>query len=185
MKRNLLTTEVIDDNIKCVNGYFLDGSPYCICYPGWTSEYNSIEQCNIKISGNDTHSTTQDIHITDNHSNGIFGDSIYEMAIKAGLILFVLACIFCALKCLFKKCRKVININHKIKENEKEKRRKEYEYDIDNEYDDDKSNSFNYKKQCEKNSKGNNSNSQKRNEKTKKEEEINKGCIELQIKSPK
>ena len=185
MKRNLLTIEVIDDSIKCVNGYFLDGSPYCICYPGWTSEYNSIEQCNIKISGNDTHSNTQDIHITDTHSNGIFGASIYEVAIKAIFIFFVLACIFCALRCLFRKCRKVININQKIKENDKEKRRKEYEYDIDNEYNDDKSSSFNYKKQCEKKRKENNSNSQGRNSETKKEEGINKGCIELQIKSPK
>ena len=184
MKRNLLTTEVIDDSIKCVNGYFLDGSPYCICYPGWTSDYNSIEQCNIKISGNDTHSNTQDIHITDTHSNGIFGASIYEVAIKAGFIFFLLVCIFCALRCLFRKCRKVIYINQRIKENDKEKRRKEYEYDIDNEHDDN-SNSFNYKKQCEKKSKENNSNSQGRNAETKKEEGINKGCIELQIKSPK
>ena len=153
MKRNLLNTEVIDDNIICVNGYFLDDSPYCICYPGWTSEYNSIQQCNIKISGNDTHSSTPDIHITDTHGNEFFGVSIYEIAIKAGLTLLVLTCIFCALRCVFRKCRKVIKINQKIKENDKEKRRKEYEYGIDNEYDNDKSNSFNYKKQCEKNRK--------------------------------
>ena len=54
--------------INCVNGYLLENSPLCICYPGWTSDSYSLDQCTVDTGENNTNTNT---NTNKNIDNGI------------------------------------------------------------------------------------------------------------------
>ena len=58
--RTLLSPNDYDDiedakiTLNCVNGYFIENNTICICYKGWTSDFTSLDQCNIDSGENKT-----------------------------------------------------------------------------------------------------------------------------------
>ena len=185
MKRNLLSLEADDNTINCVNGYFLEDSDICICYPGWTSDGYSINQCDIEISGKSNKNETQDIDYKSSEPNEIVDVTADDFVFKAGIAIFALACIFFVLRCLFKKCRKFAYIKKGKKEKGKEKKRKEYDEDEDYDDNEDNKSSFDYKKQCEKGKEEKGEKNSSITKREEKKEDANKDSVELDVNNPK
>ena len=114
MKRNLLSSDDIDTNIiNCINGYFIENTMICNCYPGWTSSnYDSINQCDIDTGANNTLSNTRIIN-EGNNENKDKSSSIIIMRI--GIIILALTFIFCIILYLYKKWKNIKLIKQKIK----------------------------------------------------------------------
>ena len=200
MKRNLLADEV-EKTFNCVNGYFLENSIICICYPGWTSSTDGINLCNIDNGENKTKSTSSytngDTNNTDRYAdtNSRYSDipqndeiddiTQEEFYVKVSIIIFILFIIIYIIKCCFRKCCKAKKIKMKVKDIEDEIKRKKYKYNYDDEYN---YNSSLYKKQCKKINEEEDTNdccSPKSKTNNKKIEDINKEPIELEVKNPK
>ena len=118
--RKLLTpneNEEFQVNINCINGYILENTTICICYPGWTSGDYDLAQCTIDNGENNTNSyTNKNKGIID--SNGETkgsSTSIISIVLIIILILFALGIFFSIFLCLFKKYKDIKLIKEKIK----------------------------------------------------------------------
>ena len=106
-----------EPSINCVNGYVLENTTICICYPGWTSNYYSFDQCTVDSGENST-------NINSNKKQGIIysDNDTKEKNTSAGFIVFIIFMIllalgiFCAIfLCLFKKYKDIKLVKEKIK----------------------------------------------------------------------
>ena len=114
MKRKLLTSDDIDTNIiNCINGYFIENTMICNCYPGWTSSnYDSINQCDIDTGMNNTLSDTRII----NEGNNKMKDKSSSIIImRIGMIILALTLIYCVILYCYKKWKNIKLIKQKIK----------------------------------------------------------------------
>lgn len=162
MKRNLLSVENSDDffisqkedPIICINGYMID-SFVCNCYPGWTSKFNSFNQCDIDTGENLT-KLNKDIespNSSKNKNNKKNNNNIMAgIAIPFCLFLIILLIIFCLLRCLCKKFKKIKSIKNIIRSHKNKNKIKESETSLELSSDVDNKNntklSFNQSKQC-------------------------------------
>jgi len=120
--RKLLTpdgNETIQNNnetIGCLNGYILENTTICICYPGWTTDNYSLTQCSVDNGENDTISYTNNKRIV-RTNEGTKGNSLSAGSIVAIIMLSILALgIFAALFLwLFKKYKDIRLVKEKIK----------------------------------------------------------------------
>ena len=107
--------EEIDLHLNCVNGYFIENTTICICYPGWTSVYNSFDLCTEDSGENNTNTYKKEGVIYSN-------DEPKEKATSPAFIIFLIIIIllvlgiFCAIfMCLFKKYKDIKLLKEKIK----------------------------------------------------------------------
>ena len=102
--------------IDCLNGYILENTTICICYPGWTTDNYSLTQCSVDNGENDTISYTNDKRIV-RTNEGTKGNSLSAGSIVAIIMLSILALgIFAALFLwLFKKYKDIRLVKEKIK----------------------------------------------------------------------
>ena len=107
--------------INCVNGYLLENSPLCICYPGWTSDSYSLDQCTIDTGENNTNTNT---NTNKNIENGIIyvdnetkeNNKSFNLIIIMGILGIFFLVIFCYLfLCFYKKCKDIRLVKEKIK----------------------------------------------------------------------
>ena len=111
MKRNLLISDIDSNIINCINGYIIENTMVCNCYPGWTSSnYDSINQCDIDTGANNTLSNTRII----NEGNTEKNDKSSSI-MRIGIIILVLTFIYCAILYLYKKWKNIKLIKQKIK----------------------------------------------------------------------
>ena len=113
-------------SMNCINGYFLENTTICICYPGWTSSSYNLEQCSVDTGENNTNSfTNKNKGIVDSNEE-TNGKNISAVGIVLIIILILLALgIFVAIfLCLFKKYKDIKLIKEKIKF-EKKRNKKE------------------------------------------------------------
>ena len=134
-QRNLLATNDFDDGsiiiqdkneeeypFNCINGYYSEKSIICICYPGWTSDFLSLNQCDIDTGENltklnkdtdirDIGSSNSDKNKNNKKENSF--DIMAGMAISSVVLLIILLIIFCILTYICKKFKK-----SKLKQNE-------------------------------------------------------------------
>ena len=118
--RKLLTpneNEEFQVNINCINGYILENTTICICYPGWSSSDYDLAQCTVDNGANNTNSYT-------NKNKGVVGSneetkgnstSIISIVLIVLLILFALGIFLAIFLCLFKKYKDIKLIKEKIK----------------------------------------------------------------------
>ena len=106
-----------EPSFNCVNGYVLENTTICICYPGWTSNYYSFDQCTVDSGENSTNSNS-------NKKQGIiYSDSeTKEKNTSVAFIIFIIFLILLALGivcaiflCLFKKYKDIKLVKEKIK----------------------------------------------------------------------
>ena len=110
-----------DDEIilNCVNGYFIENNTICICYPGWTSEFSSLDQCTINSGENST--GTKGGIIQYNNDSVDKGFSVITIIFVIFVVLLILCFFFFIIMCLFKKYKDIKLVKEKIK-NEKKKK---------------------------------------------------------------
>ena len=94
--------EVTNPTVKCVNGYYLNNSTLCVCYPGWETDTtnsstvsNEILKCNV---ANENNSTTT--NVTTETSNISL---ILSIAIPCVIGLMIAVWM---LSCIIRKCKK-------------------------------------------------------------------------------
>lgn len=121
MKRNLLDQEINEILINCVNGYILENTNICYCYPGWTSDFNSINQCDIDNGENRTKlnnaknvSNSGIMYSNDNNTN------YSEMSVEVIIIIIGFALLFFTfvigiILCLYKKWKDIKLVKERIK----------------------------------------------------------------------
>ena len=105
--------------IICKNGYILENTTICICYPGWTSSNYDLAQCTVDNGENNTNTNSYS-----SKNNGIVssneetkGNNISAVGIVLIIILIILALgiFFAIFLCLFKKYKDIKLIKEKIK----------------------------------------------------------------------
>ena len=68
--RNLLDTEIKEDLIiNCMNGYILENTSLCICYKGWTTNSNSLNECDVDSGENSTNIKANSGVVYSNNTN--------------------------------------------------------------------------------------------------------------------
>jgi len=130
MQRNLLSADNNDEffiyyeeeeevSFNCINGYYDDKLFICNCYPGWASDYKSLNQCDIDTGLNltklnkDIDSANSDKN-KNNKKNKNNNDIMLAIAIPFCSLLIILLIIICVLRCVCKKCKKIISIKNII-----------------------------------------------------------------------
>ena len=118
--RKLLTpneNEEFQEKINCINGYILENTTICICYPGWTSGDYDLAQCTVNNGANNTNSYTNKNKGVVDSSEETKGSStsIISIVLIIILILFALGIFFAIFLCLFKKYKDIKLIKEKIK----------------------------------------------------------------------
>ena len=118
--RKLLTpneNEEFQVNINCINGYILENTTICICYPGWSSSDYDLAQCTVDNGANNTNSyTNKNKGVVDsNEETKGNSTSIISIVLIILLILFALGIFLAIFLCLFKKYKDIKLIKEKIK----------------------------------------------------------------------
>ena len=118
--RKLLTpneNEEFQVNINCINGYILENTTICICYPGWSSSDYDLAQCTVDNGANNTNSyTNKNKGVVDsNEETKGSSTSIINIVLIVLLILFALGIFLAIFLCLFKKYKDIKLIKEKIK----------------------------------------------------------------------
>ena len=118
--RKLLTpneNEEFQVNINCINGYILENTTICICYPGWSSSDYDLAQCTVDNGANNTNSyTNKNKGVVDsNEETKGSSTSIISIVLIVLLILFALGIFLAIFLCLFKKYKDIKLIKEKIK----------------------------------------------------------------------
>ena len=118
--RKLLTpneNEEFQVNINCINGYILENTTICICYPGWSSSDYDLAQCTVDNGANNTNSyTNKNKGVVDsNEETKGSSTSIISIVLIILLILFALGIFLAIFLCLFKKYKDIKLIKEKIK----------------------------------------------------------------------
>ena len=118
--RKLLTpneNEEFQVNINCINGYILENTTICICYPGWSSSDYDLAQCTVDNGENNTNSyTNKNKGVVDsNEETKGSSTSIISIVLIILLILFALGIFLAIFLCLFKKYKDIKLIKEKIK----------------------------------------------------------------------
>ena len=96
-----------DDEIilNCVNGYFIENNTICICYKGWTSDFTSLDQCNIDSGENKTN--FKGGIIQSNVDSNDKGTSFISIVFIIFVILLFLSIFFAIILCLLKKYKDI------------------------------------------------------------------------------
>ena len=215
MKRNLLSTDYSDDLLvvhyetkedtyNCVNGYYLNDSFICNCYPGWASDFTGFNLCDIDTGENLTKLNKDIDGIDSPNSDG--GENskknnnniMAEIGISFCLFLIILLIIFCVLRCIFKKFKKITSIKKKINSHKNNNEIKESEISLELSSNVDNKNenkvSFNQSKQSksiieDKNEENNNNNNSSNSLTKRIIDNSNYGpnyvSVEMEINSPK
>ena len=104
-------------NINCINGYILENTTICICYPGWSSSDYDLAQCTVDNGANNTNSyTNKNKGVVDsNEETKGNSTSIISIVLIILLILFALGIFLAIFLCLFKKYKDIKLIKEKIK----------------------------------------------------------------------
>ena len=111
----LYEIEEIEIPLNCINGYFIENTTICICYPGWTSVYNDLDRCTIDSGANNSNAQKKEGVIYSKDAPKDKGISTTVVIFLIFLILVVLG-IFCAIfMCLFKKYKDIKLVKEKIK----------------------------------------------------------------------
>lgn len=79
------------------------------------SDPNSLNQCDIDKGENAKKSSRNYVYYTYPEVHEIVAITIDEFTIKAGLVIFALTIIFCDLRSLCWKCRKVVYVKENVK----------------------------------------------------------------------
>ena len=123
--RHLLDTEIKDDiSLTCVNGYIVENTTLCICYKGWTTNSNSVNECDVDTGANNTNSNNNpgivysNNDIEEKSSSASFGTVLIYIIIS----ILILALIFTIILCIYKKFKDIRLLKEKIK-NEKNKKK--------------------------------------------------------------
>ena len=125
--RTLLSPNDYDDiedakiTLNCVNGYFIENNTICICYKGWTSDFTSLDQCNIDSGENKTN--FKGGIIQSNVDSNDKGTSFISIVFIIFVILLFLSIFFAIILCLLKKYKDIKLVKAKIK-NEKNRKEK-------------------------------------------------------------
>ena len=101
--------------VNCVNGYLVQNSSLCICYPGWTSDYNILEQCTVDSGLNNTNNESKEGIIYYDNDSKDEGTSIAFVIFLIFLILLTLGAVCALFMCLFKKYKDIKLLKEKIK----------------------------------------------------------------------
>ena len=121
MGRNLLDQEFNTIIINCVNGYILENTNICYCYPGWTSDFNSINQCDIDNGENRTklnngkNVSNQGIMYSNDNNTNYSEMSVEVMIIIIGFTLLLFTIIIGIILCLYKKWKDIKLVKERIK----------------------------------------------------------------------
>ena len=119
LRKMLLSNEKeeFQEKINCINGYFLENTTICICYPGWTSGDYDLVQCSVDSGANNTNSfTNKNKGVVDsNEETQGNSTSIISIVLIIILILLALGIFFAIFLCLFKKYKDIKLIKEKIK----------------------------------------------------------------------
>ena len=109
--------EIFDNEIKvnCVNGYLIPNTTFCVCYPGWTSDDNGLDQCDIDTGENNTNTNSKEgiIYYKDDSNDGF--TSATAIIFFIFLILLILGAVCALLLYLFKKYKDIKLVKQKIK----------------------------------------------------------------------
>ena len=102
-------------SINCVNGYLVPNSSICICYPGWTSDYDILDQCTIDSGENNTNIKSKEGVIYYNDDSKDEETSVAFVIFLILLILLALGAVCALFMCLFKKYKDIKLLKEKIK----------------------------------------------------------------------
>ena len=109
----IIVKDVKDIALNCINGYLIPNSSICTCYPGWSSDYNSLDQCNIDSGENNTNSKRGIIYNNDDPKDK--GTSANVIIFLIVLILLVIGVVCALFMYLFKKYKDIKLVKEKIK----------------------------------------------------------------------
>ena len=123
-KRNLLSSEVNENIVNCINGYIADNTMICQCYPGWTSNYDSLNQCDVDTGLNNTKSNSG--LLNSNYNN----NSPSTMIFLIGFIILALILIICIFLYLYKKWKDIKLVKQKIKYEKNKNKKIEHELSL-------------------------------------------------------
>ena len=91
--RHLLKEEsIINNEIICVNGYIVEYTNDCYCYPGWISDYDTINRCDIDSGENRTRLNDGD-QMMNSQNNDFESISIGLVVLSAFRLMFCLLAI--------------------------------------------------------------------------------------------
>ncbi len=121
MRHLLKQASILYDEIICVNGYIDEYTNDCYCYPGWTSDYDTINRCDIDSGENRTRLNDGD-QMINSQNNDFESISIGLTALSTISLMFcILAIIIAILLYLYKKYKNIkkrIRNKNKIKKND-------------------------------------------------------------------
>ena len=103
---------------NCVNGRLIENTTICICYPGWTTNENTLNQCDIDSGENNTNSNSvknNGVVYYDTENNNNKSTSPFVIGFYVFLIILALGLICALFLCLFKKYKDIRLIKEKIK----------------------------------------------------------------------
>ena len=103
---------------NCVNGRLIENTTICICYPGWTTNENTLNQCDIDSGENTTNSNSvknNGVVYYDTENNNNKSTSPFVIGFYVVLIILALGLICALFLCLFKKYKDIRLIKEKIK----------------------------------------------------------------------
>ena len=127
MKRNLISDN-IEDLVNCVNGYLIEDTIICVCYPGWKSlSPDTFNQCDIDNGENHTQ-TNSGVLISNNEEKK--DDFVLKIILIFVFILCFLSAIICIILCLLKKWKNIKLIKQKIKYEKNKNKKMEYELSL-------------------------------------------------------
>ena len=107
MRHLLKEASILYDEIICVNGYIDEYTNDCYCYPGWTSDYDTINRCDIDNGENRTRLNDGDKMIN-SQNNDYESISIGLTALNTISLMFcILAIIIAIFLYLYKKCKNI------------------------------------------------------------------------------
>ena len=106
--RHLLKEEsIINNEIICVNGYIVEYTNDCYCYPGWISDYDTINRCDIDSGENRTRLNDGD-QMMNSQNNDFESISIGLTVLSTISLMFcILAIIIAILLYLYKKYKNI------------------------------------------------------------------------------
>ena len=118
MRHLLKEASILYDEIICVNGYIDEYTNDCYCYPGWTSDYDTINRCDRDSGENRTRLNDGD-QMMNSQNNDFESISIGLTALSTISLMFcLLAIIIAILLYLYKKYK---NFKKRIENKNKSK----------------------------------------------------------------
>ena len=107
MRHLLKQASILYDEIICVNGYIDEYTNDCYCYPGWTSDYDTINRCDIDSGENRTRLNDGD-QMMNSQNNDFESISIGLTVLSTISLMFcILAIIIAILLYLYKKYKNI------------------------------------------------------------------------------